>query len=68
MCNDWDYECKECCTEGMALLHSLLTIASNCLFNNKAKNLENTTPCHKVTKNIKLSSKYYCLPFVHYSD
>ena len=56
---DLDYECFDCCTEGKALFHSLLTTVANCLLNNKVKNLNIPTTCSKDNqrKYLKLSSE-----------
>ena len=58
-CEGLEYECFDCCTEGKALFHTLLTTAANCLLNNKAKNLSTPLPkdpCNQ-RKYLKLSSK-----------
>ena len=58
-CEDFIYECIDCCTEGKALLVSILTTLADCLLNNKAKNLNVSTTCPKEShkKFLKLSSK-----------
>ena len=58
-CEDFVYECIDCCTKGKASLVSILTTVANCLLNNKAKNLNDSTTCPKESnkKFLKLSSK-----------
>ena len=60
-CEDLEYECVDCCTEGKSLLHSLLTKVANCLLNNKAKYLNISATCSKVNqrKYLKLCYKNY---------
>ena len=57
-CEDWAFEIIDCCTDGRDMLHCILTTASNCLLNNKARNINSATSCHKDTqrKILKLTS------------
>ena len=59
--DDWSYECTDCYTEGESILYHLLKTASNCILNNKAKNINSFTT-HNQSKEpgrkiLKLSSK-----------
>ena len=61
--DDWTYECTDCFTEGESILYHVLKTASNCILNNKAKNINSFTT-HNQSKEpqkkiLKLSSKYY---------
>ena len=59
--DDWTYECTDCFTEGKSILYHVLKTASNCILNNKAKNINSfTTHCQSKEpgrKILKLSSK-----------
>ena len=57
-CEDWAFECTDCCIDGKEMLRCILMTSSNCLLNNKAKNITSTTSCPKDTqrKILKLTS------------
>ena len=57
-CEDWAFECTNCCIDGKDMLRCILMTSSNCLLNNKAKNITSTTSCPKDTqrKILKLTS------------
>ena len=57
-CEDWAFECTDCCIDGKVMLRCILMTSSNCLLNNKAKNITSTTSCPKDTqrKILKLTS------------
>ena len=42
-CDDWTYECTDCFTEGESILYLVLKTTSNCMLNNKAKNINSFT-------------------------
>ena len=58
-CEDFIYECIDCCTERKPLLVSILATVSNRLPNNNEKNHNVSTTCPKESHNkfLKLSSK-----------
>ena len=49
-CEDWAFECISCNTDGGDMLRCILLTGSNCLLNNKAKNINSTTSCPKDTQ------------------
>ena len=57
-CEDWAFECTDCCIDGKDMLRCILMTSSNYLLNNKAKNITSTTSCPKDTqrKILKLTS------------
>ena len=57
-CEDWAFECADCCIDGKDMLRCILMISGNCLLNNMAKNITSTTACPKDTqrKILKLTS------------
>ena len=57
-CEDWALECTDCSTDGGDMLRCILMTASNCLLNNKAKNINSDASCPKDTRRkiLKLTS------------
>ena len=57
-CEDWALECTDCSTDGGDMLRCILMTASNCLLDNKAKNINSDTSCPKDTRRkiLKLTS------------
>ena len=49
--DDWTYECTDCYTERKSILYQVLKTASNCILNNKAKNINYFTT-HNNQKNL----------------
>ena len=65
-CEDWTFECTDCCIDGKDMLRCILMTSSKCLLNNKAKNITSTTSCPKDTqrKILKLTLINIC-KYIH---